>query len=75
MDRLVSGCVAIFFWKSVPCALLLTPIICFLRSIFLVGMDMSNSRRELMLRKLFFTWMVYAFYPMLILSFFFLVDK
>jgi len=35
-----------------------------------MAMDILNSRREMMLRRLFFTWMVYAFYPMLILSFF-----
>jgi len=35
-------------------------------SIFLVGMDMLNSRRELMLRKLFFTWMVVKLMEMLL---------
>lgn len=30
------------------------------RLIFLVGMDMLSTRRELMQRRLFFTWMVYA---------------
>jgi hypothetical protein len=31
-----------------------------------VGMDMSNSRRELMLRKLFFIWMVVKLMEMLL---------
>jgi hypothetical protein len=72
MDRMVSECVALLFWKSVPGALL-TPTICFLRLTFLVAMDILNSRRELTLRRLFFTWMVYAFYPMLTLCLFFLL--
>jgi hypothetical protein len=62
-------CVALLFSCSRDlCRLLsLTPTICFLRLTFLVAMDILRSRRELMLRRLFSTWMVYAFYPMLIL--------
>jgi len=35
-------------------------------SIFLAGMVMLNSRRELMPRKLFFTWMVVKLMEMLL---------
>ena len=58
----------LLFW-DLCLVLSLTPTICFFRLTFLVAMDILNSRREMMLRRLFFTWMVYAFYPMLILSF------
>jgi hypothetical protein len=68
---MVSECVALLFSYSEDLFVLsLTPTTCFLRLTFLVAMDILNSRRELMLRRLFFTWMVYAFYPMLVLSFF-----
>ena len=59
----------LLFW-DLCLVLSLTPTICFFRLTFLVAMDILNSRRDLMLRRPFFTWMVYAFYPMLILSFF-----
>ena len=72
MDRMVSEHVDLLFYYSggdVCLVLSWTPAVCFLRLTFLVAMDILRPRRELMLRRLFSTWMVYAFYPMLILFF------